>query len=112
MASAIDVYSTQVVDPIAQQLAAEAVWKLFGLCYARCEAVEVVMSGYIEGVDRDQATLFPERLEDWIDEDHLVRVVDLFVDELDLNGLGFGRVCPSSERIAENAHFSDSIARS
>jgi transposase len=46
------------------------------------------MSGFIEGVDRDQVTLFPDRLEDWIDEDHLVRVVDLFVDQLDLVGLG------------------------
>jgi transposase len=49
------------------------------------------MSGFIEGVDRDQVTLFPDRLEDWIDEDHLVRVVDLFVDQLDLVGLGFVR---------------------
>jgi transposase len=53
------------------------------------------MAGYIEGIDRDQTTLFPERLEDWIDEDHLVRVVDLFVEELDLNGLGFGRTTPA-----------------
>ena len=53
------------------------------------------MSGYIEGVDREQTTLFPERLEDWIDEDHLVRVVDLFVDELDLVNLGFGRTKPA-----------------
>jgi transposase len=50
------------------------------------------MSGFIEGVDRDQATLFPDRLEDWIAEDHLVRVVDLFVDQLDLVDLGFERV--------------------
>jgi len=49
------------------------------------------MSGFIEGVDRDQVTLFPERLEDWIGEDHLVRVVDLFVDQLDLAELGFER---------------------
>jgi hypothetical protein len=28
------------------------------------------MSGYIEGISRDQVTLFPDRLEDWIDEDH------------------------------------------
>ena len=34
------------------------------------------MSGYIEGVDREQVTLFPERLEDWICEDHPVRVID------------------------------------
>ena len=49
------------------------------------------MSGFIEGVDRDQVTLFPDRLEDWIDEDHFVRVVDLFVDQLDLVDLGFAR---------------------
>jgi len=49
------------------------------------------MSGFLEGVDRDQVTLFPDRLEDWIDEDHLVRVVDLFVDQLDLVNLGFVR---------------------
>ena len=49
------------------------------------------MSGFIEGVDRDQVTLFPERLEDWIGEDHLFRVVDLFVEQLDLVDLGFAR---------------------
>ncbi|SDX83029.1 transposase, partial [Roseicitreum antarcticum] len=49
------------------------------------------MSGFIEGVDRDQVTLFPDRLEDWIDDDHLVRVVDLFVEQLNLAGLGFVR---------------------
>ncbi len=32
------------------------------------------MSGFIEGVGRDQVTLFPERLEDWIGEDRLVRM--------------------------------------
>ena len=37
------------------------------------------MAGFIEGIDRGQSTLFPERLEDWIGEDHLVRVVNLFV---------------------------------
>lgn len=49
------------------------------------------MEGFIEGVQRSQMVLFPERLEDWIGEDDLVCVVDLFVDELDLSGLGFVR---------------------
>ncbi|MDZ4096774.1 MAG: IS1182 family transposase [Paracoccaceae bacterium] len=49
------------------------------------------MAGFIEGVSRDQTTLFPERLDEWIGEDHLVRVVDLFVDQLDLAALGFQR---------------------
>ena len=53
------------------------------------------MAGFIEGVDRGQASLFPDRLEDWIGEDHLVRVVDLFVDELDLSTLGFERCAPA-----------------
>ena len=53
------------------------------------------MSGYIEGTDRGQMTLFPDRLEDWIGEDNPVRVVDLFVDEIDLAELGFGRVAPA-----------------
>ena len=52
------------------------------------------MKRFIEGVDRTQSTLFPERLEDWIVEDNPVRVVDVFVDELDLGSLGFGRVEP------------------
>ena len=50
------------------------------------------MKRFIEGTSRDQATLFPECLDDWIAEDNAVRVIDVFVDELDLGGLGFGRV--------------------
>ena len=53
------------------------------------------MSGYIEGVDREQVTLFPERLEDWIGEDHPVRVIDAFVDALDLSAAGFDRTAPA-----------------
>jgi transposase len=53
------------------------------------------MVGFIEGIDRGQTVLFPDRLEDWIGEDHLVRVVDLFVDELDLPLLGFERSAPA-----------------
>ena len=49
------------------------------------------MSGFIEGVARDQASLFPEQLEDWVDEDNPVRVIDLFVEDLDLPALGFDR---------------------
>lgn len=49
------------------------------------------MSGFIEGVAGGQRVLFPDWLEDWIDENHLVRVVDLFIDELDLAELGFVR---------------------
>ena len=47
------------------------------------------MSGFIEGESRSQATLFPERIDDYIAEENAVRVIDVFVDELDLSGLGF-----------------------
>jgi len=52
------------------------------------------MKRFIEGVDRHQATMFPEYLEDWIDEDNPVQAIDVFVDELDLFGMGFDRVAP------------------
>ena len=52
------------------------------------------MKRFVERLDRTQSTLFPERLEDWIHDDNPVRVIDVFVDELDLGGLGFGRVEP------------------
>ena len=52
------------------------------------------MSGYIDGLDREQSTLFPERLEDWISEDNPVRAMDVFVDALDLAELGFERSAP------------------
>jgi len=46
------------------------------------------MRRFVEGVDRGQNTLFPECLEDWIGEENPVRVIDVFVDELDLAELG------------------------
>ncbi len=52
------------------------------------------MKRFIEGVARSQGTLFPGRLEDWIGNDNPVRAIDVFVDELDLGGLGFDRVEP------------------
>jgi transposase len=47
------------------------------------------MKRYVEGENRSQSTLFPESLDDYIAEDNPVRVVDVFVDELDLKALGF-----------------------
>ncbi|MEE1562150.1 MAG: IS1182 family transposase [Alphaproteobacteria bacterium] len=52
------------------------------------------MKRFVEGEDRSQSTLFPERLDDYVGENNPVRVVDVFVDELDLGGLGFSRVEP------------------
>jgi transposase len=54
------------------------------------------MKRFIEGVDRGQSTLFPECLEDWVGEENPVRVIDVFVDELDLGGLGFDRAEPEA----------------
>jgi transposase len=54
------------------------------------------MKRFVEGADRNQATLFPEGLEDWIDENNPVRVIDIFVDSLDLADLGFAGVDPQA----------------
>ncbi|HMB78063.1 MAG TPA: IS1182 family transposase, partial [Kiloniellaceae bacterium] len=52
------------------------------------------MKRFVEGVDRDQATLFPECLEDWIAEENAVRVIEAFVEGLDLSELEFSGVDP------------------
>lgn len=44
---------------------------------------------YMEGVSRNQGTLNSDRLVDWTDEENVVRVIDVFVDALDLTDLGF-----------------------
>ena len=54
------------------------------------------MRRFVEGMDRVQSTLFPECLEDWIGENNPVRVIDVFVDELDLAALGFSGVDPEA----------------
>jgi hypothetical protein len=53
------------------------------------------MKRFIEGGDRGQGTLLPEHLDDYVAEDNPARIVDVFVDELDLAGLGFERVRPA-----------------
>jgi transposase len=47
------------------------------------------MSHHIKGQSRTQTTLFPEALDDFVTEDNPVRVVDVFVDGLELHDLGF-----------------------
>jgi transposase len=54
------------------------------------------MKRFIEGENRLQSVLFPERLEDYISEDNPVRVIDVFVEELDLFTLGFEGTEPES----------------
>lgn len=53
------------------------------------------MSGYIPVADRTQAILFPESLDDYIAADNPVRVIDAFVDQLDMDRLGFARATPA-----------------
>ena len=47
------------------------------------------MKRFVEGEDRTQGVLLPEFLEDYVAQDNPVRAIDVFVDELDLRGLGF-----------------------
>ena len=54
------------------------------------------MTRYIQGSDRSQVTLLPECLDDYIGEDNPVRVIDVFVDELNLVELGLERKQPAA----------------
>ena len=47
------------------------------------------MSGFIKGDNRQQATLFPEQLDDYSSEDNSIRVIDVFIDSLKHKQLGF-----------------------
>jgi len=47
------------------------------------------MQGFVQGADRQQTTLLPECLDDWVDESNSIRAVDVFVDALELRDLGF-----------------------
>jgi len=54
------------------------------------------MGRFIAGADRTQTTLFPPCMDDWIHEENPVRVIDAFVDALDLAELGFDGVEPAA----------------
>jgi hypothetical protein len=54
------------------------------------------MKRFIQGEHRTQGTLLPVQLDDYISEDNPVRVVDVFVEGLDLASLEFDRVMPAS----------------
>ncbi|SFG20165.1 transposase [Neptunomonas qingdaonensis] len=56
------------------------------------------MNRFITGEARSQATLFPERIDDYIDEENPVRVVDVFVDSIDLPVLGFKTIPAATGR--------------
>ncbi|SED07956.1 transposase [Burkholderia sp. WP9] len=54
------------------------------------------MGRFVEGAERSQTTLLPECLDDFIAEDNTVRIVDAFVEELELASLGFEGITPAS----------------
>jgi len=54
------------------------------------------MSRFVEGQDRSQVTLLPECLDDFVGEDNTVRVVDAFINELDMVALGFAGATPAT----------------
>jgi len=54
------------------------------------------MKRFVESEDRRQSLLLPESLDDYVTEDNPVRVVEVFIDELDLGALGFEGVQPAA----------------
>src|SRR6188508_451324 len=54
------------------------------------------MRRFIDGEDRMQPALLPPSLEDYVDEENPVRVIEVFIDELDLSALGFSGVTPAA----------------
>jgi transposase len=71
-------------------MVAEALWD------HRNSAWATHMKRFIQGEERTQATLLPELLDDYISEDNPVRVIDVYVDNLDLGKLGFSGVEPEA----------------
>src|SRR3981189_2750496 len=55
-----------------------------------------MMKGFVQEADRQQTTLLPECLDDWVGESNPVRAVDVFVDALELRDLGFDGVDPAA----------------
>jgi transposase len=53
------------------------------------------MGHFVEGEDRRQSRLLPSSLEDYVADDSPVRVIEAFIDELDLGELGFAGVEPA-----------------
>src|SRR5580692_7544631 len=88
----------------------QTVWKPHR-CYASsAESSGGVMKGFVQGTDRQQTTLLPECLDDWVDESNAVRAVDVFVDALELRDLGFDGIDPGSDRPARVSSLVDAQA--
>ena len=54
---------------------------------------------YIKGADRNQSILFPESMDDYISDNNPVRIIDVYIEKLDMKKLGFSKAeCPSRGR--------------
>ena len=53
------------------------------------------MGRFVEGEDRSQSLLLPESLDDYVGEDNPARVIEAFIDALDLGELGFDGMTPA-----------------
>jgi hypothetical protein len=66
--------------------------KTLPVCYGSLVILRgKLMRLFVEQADRGQSTLLPECLDDFINESNPVRVIDVFVNTLDLAGMGFDR---------------------
>jgi transposase len=73
----------------------EAVWKRSDEIAWGRSIRGTAIKRYVEGWDRRQTFLLPESVDDFVGEDNPVRVIEVFVDELDLSELGFARATPA-----------------
>jgi transposase len=65
------------------------------------------MGRSVEVADRNQTTLLPDCLDDFIADDNPIRIVDAFADELDLASLGFEGAMPASTASASASAMSN-----
>ena len=65
------------------------------------------MKRFIEGEDRRQGTLLPDNLEDQVTADNPVRAIDVFLEELDLDALGFAGVVPAAAGLSSRGAAED-----
>ena len=70
----------------------------------------VLKMKYIQGQDRSQITLFPDCIEDYVAEDNPVRVIDAFVDSLDLAELGLSFLAYNLKRAINMVGIKELIA--
>jgi len=59
------------------------------------EQIKLADMGYITGEAREQVTMFPQTLDEFIPADHLCRVIEAFVNRLEMASLGFVRAEPA-----------------